>query len=46
MQWKIINGWHCVTAGDVSWKFQSLRDAVEWAFTTREARAVELAMGK
>lgn len=38
MQWKIINGWYCITvSGLMSWKFKSLRDGIEWAFVTREA---------
>ncbi len=45
MQWRIINGWHCVTvSGLMSWKFRTLREAVEWAFITREARSVEREM--
>ena len=36
MQWKIINGWYCVTAcGFMSWK-----EGIKWAFVSKEARDV------
>lgn len=42
MQWRIINGWHCVTlSGLMSWKFRSPSEAIKWAFTTKEARSVD-----
>lgn len=41
MQWKLINGWYCVTAcGLMSWKFRDLQEGVEWAFITKEANDV------
>lgn len=41
MQWKIINGWYCVTAcGFMSWKFRSLQEGIKWAFVSKEARDV------
>lgn len=49
MQWKIIDGWYCVTAcGLVSWKFHSLSDAIEWAFTRKLAvkTAMEMSSAK
>lgn len=46
MQWKIINGWYCVTAcGLMSWKFLSLADAIEWAFTSKLSVKTEMEMG-
>lgn len=41
MQWKIINGWYCVTAcGFMSWKFRTLQEGIKWAFVSKEARDV------
>ncbi|TDN60792.1 hypothetical protein [Scandinavium goeteborgense] len=41
MQWKIINGWYCVTVcGLMSWKFLTLREGIQWAFITKEATDV------
>ncbi len=41
MQWKIINGWYCVTAcGFMSWKFRNLQEGIKWAFVSKEARDV------
>lgn len=46
MQWKIINGWYCVTAcGLMSWKFRELADAIEWAFTSKLAVKTEMEIG-
>lgn len=46
MQWRIINGWYCVTAcGLMSWKFRSLQDGLRWAFTEKDAREVDQKMG-
>lgn len=39
MRWVFTNGWYYATAsGLVSWKFQSPKEAIEWAFITKEAR--------
>lgn len=36
MQWKVINGWYCVTAcGLMSWKFRTLGEAMNWVHTSR-----------
>lgn len=41
MQWKIINGWYCVTAcGFMSWKFRTLQEGIKWAFVSKKARDV------
>ncbi len=37
MQWKIINGWYCVTAcGFMSWKFRTLQEGIKWAFVSKK----------
>ncbi|EMD7719910.1 hypothetical protein VV891_004475, partial [Salmonella enterica subsp. enterica serovar Muenchen] len=41
MQWKVINGWYCVTAcGLMSWKFRTLGEGMKWAFTNKVAHEV------
>lgn len=46
MQWKIINGWYCVTAcGLMSTKFRTLHEAINWAFVTKMAVKTEMDMG-
>ncbi len=46
MQWKIINGWYCVTAcGLMSTKVRTLREAITWAFVTKVAAKTDLEMG-
>ena len=46
MQWKIINGWYCVTAcGVMSSKFLTLQEAISWAFVTKLAAKTEMDMG-
>jgi hypothetical protein len=45
MQWKIIDGWFCVTAcGLMSSKFKTLHEAINWAFTTKLAFKTEMNM--
>lgn len=46
MQWKIINGWYCVTAcGLMSTKCLTLHEAINWAFITKMAVKTEMDMG-
>lgn len=46
MQWKIINGWYCVTAcGLMSWKFRTLTEAISLAFVNKLAARTEMDMG-
>ncbi|EHK5578512.1 hypothetical protein LKB41_002211 [Salmonella enterica] len=41
MQWKIINGWYCVTAcGLMSWKFRTLAEGIKWVFINKVAHEV------
>ncbi|MEG2664320.1 MAG: hypothetical protein RSE33_16205 [Hafnia sp.] len=46
MQWKVINGWYCVTAcGLMSWKFRTLGEAMNWVFVSKLAVKTEMDMG-
>ncbi|HBE5193820.1 TPA: hypothetical protein KMA46_000876 [Escherichia coli] len=46
MQWKVINGWYCVTAcGLMSLKFRTLGEAMNWVFVSKLAVKTEMDMG-
>lgn len=46
MQWKVINGWYCVTAcGLMSWKFRTLGEAMILVFVSKLAVKTEMDMG-
>lgn len=46
MQWKVINGWYCVTAcGLMCWKFRTLGEAMNWVFVSKLAVKTEMDMG-